>query len=70
MKTKLNYILFAALISLTFSCTNDEDQEVTATSKTKTTIPAPNVEEKVILNNSAATLQTPEDGEPSNPKTK
>jgi hypothetical protein len=63
MKTKLNYILFAALISLTFSCTNDDDQEVTTISKVKT-------EEKIDLNKSVQTLQTPEDGEPSNPKTK
>lgn len=63
MKTKLHYILFAALISLTFSCTNDEDQEATTISKTKT-------EQKVDLNQSVPTLQTPEDGEPSNPKTK
>ncbi|PXY45979.1 hypothetical protein [Flavobacterium hydrophilum] len=62
MKTKLHYILFAVLISLTFSCTNDEDQEVTTISKAKT--------EKVELNKSVQTLQTPEDGEPSNPKTK
>lgn len=63
MKTKLHYILFAVLILLTFSCTNDEDQEVTTISKTKT-------EQKVDLNQSVLTLQTPEDGEPSNPKTK
>lgn len=62
MKTKLHYILFAVLISLTFSCTNEEDQEVTTISKAKT--------EKVELNKSVQTLQTPEEGEPSNPKTK
>lgn len=62
MKTKLHYILFAVLISLTFSCTNDEDQEVTTISKAKT--------EKVELNKSVQTLQTPEDGEPVNPKGK
>ncbi|PXY42843.1 hypothetical protein DMB65_02160 [Flavobacterium cheongpyeongense] len=70
MKTKLNYILFALVIVLNFSCTNDDDQEVTTTSKTKTSIMVNNVEEKSVLNNSVSTLKTPDDGEPSNPKTK
>lgn len=70
MKTKLNYILFAMVILLNFSCTNDDDQEVTTISKAKTSIPVTNVEEKVDLNKTVSTLQTPEDGEPSNPKTK
>lgn len=69
MKTKLNYIFFALVLLLNFSCTNDDDQEVT-TSKTKTNTEAINVEEKVDLNNSDLTLQTARDGEPSNPKTK